>query len=64
MKKKYKLYVISKDTNDTDKLVINTKEALDLTIKHYEKYGFKCFINRKDFMKELRSRKNEKFRRS
>ncbi len=60
--KKYKLYVISKDNNDTDKLTINTKEALDLAIKHYEQYNFKCFTNKKDFTKELRSRKNEKFR--
>ena len=62
--KKYKLYIISKDNNDTDKLTINTKEALDLAIQHYEQYNFKCFTNRKDFMKELRNRKNEKFRRS
>lgn len=60
--KKYKLYIISKNTNDTDKLTINTQEALDLAIKHYEQHNFKCFTNRKDFMKELRNRKNEKFR--
>ena len=57
MKKRYRLYIIGKDANDTDKLITNTKEALDLAIKHYEEYGFKCFTNRKDFMKELRSRK-------
>ena len=58
--KKYKLYVISKDTNDTDKLTINTKEALDLAIKHYEQYNFNCFTNRKDFIKELKRLKEKK----
>lgn len=64
MKKKYKLYVISKDNNDTDKLTINTKEALDIAIKHYEQYNFKCFVNKKDFTKELkrlRRKNNESF---
>ena len=59
MKKKYKLYVISKNNNDIDKLTINTKEALDIAIKHYEQYNFKCFTNKKDFVKELKILREE-----